>query len=179
MTNNSSTISFSPSTISKFLDCNAFSWFRYHENEIGELSVNTLYADIGNAIHNCLLEVQKYAKKKRYVGDKLEKSFFINLFETNIEIELSKFDLSSANQEVAEKILSVQSGIHRCIELIINDMNRWCIDENTNELLVWEECWLDHNDNFEGVFISEQARSKTRADVIGICNSQESDPYVL
>ena len=66
MTDSSSIISFSPSAISKFLDCNASAWFRYHENEIGELTIDTFYADIGNAIHNCLLEVQKYAKKKRY-----------------------------------------------------------------------------------------------------------------
>ena len=179
MTDNSSIISFSPSAISKFLDCNASAWFRYHENEIGELAVDTFYADIGNAIHNCLLEVQKYAKKKKYVGDKLEKLFFVDLFETNLEIELSKLDLSLANQEVAEKMMSVQSGIHKCIDLIINDMEHWYLDENTNELLVWEECWLDHNDNFEGVFISEQARSKTRADAVGIYKPEKNDPYVL
>tara|TARA_Y100001970_G_scaffold182591_1_gene222116 strand:+ start:4774 stop:5958 length:1185 start_codon:yes stop_codon:yes gene_type:complete len=179
MTDDSSVISFSPSAISKFLDCNASSWFSYHADDIGELTVNTLYADIGNSIHNCLLEVQKYAKKKRYVGDKLEKLFFINLFEANLETELSKFALSSSNQEVAERIMSVQPGIHKCIELIINDMNHWSIDQNTNELLVWEECWLDHNDNFEGVFISEQARSKTRADVIGIYEPENNDPYIL
>ena len=116
MTDNSSIISFSPSAISKFLDCNASAWFRYHENEIGELAVDTFYADIGNAIHNCLLEVQKYAKKKKYVGDKLEKLFFVDLFETNLEIELSKLDLALANQEVAEKMMSVQSGIHKCFD---------------------------------------------------------------
>ena len=178
MTSNNSFISFSPSTISKFLNCKASSWFSFHQNELGELEVDTFYADIGNAIHQSLLEVQKYGKKKKYVGDTLDRSFLKDFFDSILEDELIKLGLNISDLEVQEKLISIQTGIIQCIDLVISDLENWYFDKNSNEILVWEECWLDHDDKFDGVYVDNVSRSKTRADVVGIYDDSKM-PYVI
>ncbi|PZC40578.1 MAG: hypothetical protein DK305_000693 [Chloroflexi bacterium] len=180
MTKKTKLISFSPSTISKYIDCNASSWYSFHEDEKGELFVDKFYADIGNAIHESLLELQKYAKKKFYIGDDIDYVFFINFFYTQLDLQLETFSLSMKNTDVEERIVSIRSGIEQCVKLILTDIKFWAVDPTSKEILVWEEQWLDHNDKKEGVYLDDSIRSKTRADVIGIYNDKnDNKPYVL
>jgi hypothetical protein len=172
-------ISFSPSAIDTFDNCEARFWFDIHDDGSGVIPTDDLAASVSRAIHDALMEFHSQIETL-YVAEQLLDDEAAN-YRLNrlLDQKLRAQNMSRHDDSVARRLAPSSTGLRRAALLIRDGMKEWSVDPDSGQLLVWAEAPLYHEEDVQGVVLKSGYMSRTRPDIVGIRPSDGETHRVL
>ncbi len=172
-------ISFSPSAVDTFGNCETRFWFDNHPDGSGLILTDDTAASVSRAIHDALMDYHRQLETLHVAGQSLDDETAIKRLSQLLDRHLREQNMSRLDDLVAKRLSSASNGLHRAACLMRDGMKEWSIDPDNGQVLVWAEAPLYHESEVAGVELKPGFRSRTRPDIVGIRSSEDGTHRVL
>jgi len=172
-------LSYSPSALDSFGDCQAKHWFGKHDDGSGKLPCDDTAAKVSVGIHDAVMRLGREAVVWYKRGKVPPIPDAAATLRRMVREALFKNRVDANAPAVAQRLTQAQPGLDLVAEVIVTEAMTWLRDPDTGGPLVWHEQWLDSGERYTGVIVGEGVTSRTRADTIGIRPNGEALPRVV
>lgn len=172
-------ISYSPSAVDTFSNCETRFWFENHDDGSGVIPTDDTAASVSRAIHDALMDYHRQVETLYAAGQLLDDETAVKRLNQMIDKHLRSQNLGRLDDPVAKRLTSASNGLCRAALLIRDGMKDWSIDPDNGQLLVWAESPLYHESEVAGVELKPGFMSRTRPDIVGIRPSGETHRVLI
>lgn len=172
-------ISYSPSAVDTFDNCETRFWFDNHDDGYGVIPIDDVAASVSRAIHDALMDYHGQLETLYVAGQSLDDETAINRLNRLLDQKLRSQNMGRLDDPVARRLTPTSTGLCRAALLIRDGMKDWSIDPDNGQLLVWAEAPLYHESEVPGVELKPGFMSRTRSDIVGIRPSDGETRRVL
>ena len=176
---NTDCISYSPSAVDAYGNCETRFWFDNHANDSGVLPIDDTAASVSRAIHDALMDYHRQLETLYAADQSIDDETAIKRLNQLLDKHLRRRNMSRLDAPVAKRLTSTSKGLCRVALLIRDGMKDWSIDPDNGQLLVWAEAPLYHESEVAGVELKPGFMSRTRPDIVGIRSSDNGTHRVL
>ena len=172
-------ISYSPSAVETFANCETRFWFDNHDDGSGVIPTDHTAASVSRAIHDALMDYHRQLENLCMAGQSLDDEAAIRRLNQLIDKHLRQQNMDRLDDPVARRLTSTCLGLSRAALLIRDGMKDWSIDPENGQMLVWAEAPLYSESEVSGVELKPGFMSRTRPDIVGIRPSNDGTNRVL
>ena len=172
-------ISYSPSAVDTFGNCETRFWFDNHDDGSGVIPTDDTAASVSRAIHDALMEYHGQLETVYATGQPIDDETALKRLNQLIDKQLRNQNMGKLDDPVAKRLRSAEAGLCQAALLIRDGMKDWSIDPDNGQLLVWAEAPLYHESQIAGVELKPGFMSRTRPDIVGIRPSDGETHRVL
>ena len=176
---NTGYISYSPSAVDTFANCETRFWFDNHADGSGVMSTDNMAAAVSRAIHGALMDYHRQLETLYTVGQSLDDETAIRRLDQLLDRHLRQQNMDRLDDPVAGRLTSMLPGLSRAALWIQDGMKNWTIDPDDGQMLVWAEAPLYSESEVAGVELKPGFLSRTRPDIVGIRPSDDGTNRVL
>ncbi len=172
-------VSYSPSAVDTFSNCETRFWFDNHVDGSGVIPTDETAASVSRAIHDALMDYHRQLETLYAVGQSLDHETAVKRLNQLLDRHLRRQNMDRLDDPVARRLTSMSSGLSQAALLIRDGMKDWSIDPDNGQLLVWAEAPLYSESEVAGVELKPGFMSRTRPDIVGIRPSDDGTNRVL
>ena len=172
-------ISYSPSAVDTFANCETRFWFDSHADGSGVMPTDNTAASVSRAIHDALMDYHRQLETLYTAGQSLDDETATRRLDQLLDKHLRQQNMDRLDDPVARRLASTSPGLSRAALLIRDGMKDWSIDPDDGQMLVWAEAPLYSESEVAGVKLKPGFMSRTRPDIVGIRPSDDGTNRVL
>ncbi len=172
-------ISYSPSAVDTFGNCETRFWFDNHDDGSGLIATDDTAASVSRVIHDALMDYHRQLETLYAAHQSLDDEIAIKRLNQLIDRHLRQQNMDRDDDLVARRLGSTAAGMSRTALLIRDGMKDWTIDPDSGQLMVWAEASLYNESEIAGVELQPGFVSRTRPDIVGIRPSGSGNHRVL
>ena len=143
-------ISYSPSAVDTFGNCETRFWFDNHADGSGVIPTDDTAASVSRAIHDALMDYHRQLETLFAAGQSLDDETAIKRLNQLLDRHLRQQNMDRYDDPVARRLTSTSPGLSRAALLIRDGMKDWTIDPDSGQLLVWAEAPLYNESEVAG-----------------------------